>query len=918
MVVLPRSFLMSLLWLTLLGFRQAGAQSGSIAGRVTVAQSGLPISDVQVEALAGGNAVAAAVVTNAEGSYRIGGLQPGTYAVRVRTIGYQAQRLNGVRVVRDTTVVLDFSLVTAAVILNPTIVSANLRPERLLEAPASVSQVPGEQFVEQPTITPAEQARSEPGVQVATTGIMQTSIVTRGFNNVFSGALLTLTDHRYASVPSLRVNANYLVPIVAEDVDRMEIVLGPGAALYGPNSANGVMHIFSRSPFEARGTTLSVGGGARSASTGTDESIGDRGIFRGSFRHASTFGDRLGIKLSGSYLSGKDWVFLDSVEVQRRRVVQDSVSGAGGDPDTVRIGARDFDVRRYTAELRADYRIAENTALVLAAGRAAALSAIEMTGIGAAQARNWLYDYYQARLNRGRLFAQVFLNASSTGDAADTTRPGEFTYVLRNGQAIVDQSRMLVGQVQHGFNVGAPLGTDGPARATLTYGIDYQRTEPRTEGTITGRNEDDDLINEIGGYLHSHNRLSPRFDLVLAGRLDHHSRIADPVFSPRAALVFRPVEGQNFRLTFNRAFSTPTSNNLFLDLVAQKLHPQLPYDVRTLGVPEGGFQFSRDCASTLCMRSPFAPDPRAPLPSDASGVWIPIVRFLAARGIDISTIRPPTAGEVNTVLRILSRETGQFSITQPDAVDDIGQLRPTISSVVEAGYKGLVADRVLLAADVYWERRTDFVGPLVVETPNVFVDPTSFATYLISQGVSPASAQAMAAAVGPVPLGTISPDHPLGRSPDLVLTYRNYGEIDLWGADVAVEALLTDEFSLSGTYSHVNKDRFPEASLGADTVALNAPRNHGSVAARYRSQAWGLTTELRGRFVSAFPMNSGVYKGTVEAYNLVDLSVAYRLPFSPRSLFSVNVLNLLDDKHREFIGAPEIGRLIFAQMQYTF
>ena len=54
---------------------------------------------------------------------------------------------------------------------------------------------------------------------------------------------MSLVDNRIARVPSLRVNAYSLIPTASEDIEQIEVVSGPGAALYGPNSANGVMHI---------------------------------------------------------------------------------------------------------------------------------------------------------------------------------------------------------------------------------------------------------------------------------------------------------------------------------------------------------------------------------------------------------------------------------------------------------------------------------------------------------------------------------------------------------------------------------------------------------------------------------------------------------------------------------------------------
>ena len=62
---------------------------------------------------------------------------------------------------------------------------------------------------------------------------------------------------------------------VLSAIERMEVVLGPGAALYGPNTANGVLHIFTKSPLDSasEGTTVTLGGGQRS-------------VFQGSFRSA--------------------------------------------------------------------------------------------------------------------------------------------------------------------------------------------------------------------------------------------------------------------------------------------------------------------------------------------------------------------------------------------------------------------------------------------------------------------------------------------------------------------------------------------------------------------------------------------------------------------------------------------------------
>jgi outer membrane receptor for ferrienterochelin and colicins len=734
-----------------------------------------------------------------------------------------------------------------------------------------------------------DHVRAVPGVDIATSGLVQSTVVARGFNNVFSGALLMITDYRIASVPSLRLNAPYMIPAVNEDIERIEVVLGPAAALYGPNSANGVLHLLTRSPFDSPGLTLSLAGG-------------EREVFQGTGRAAHTFSDRFAAKVSGQYFRGDDWRFTDPVEAAARQ------QALLVDSNTV-IGLRDFDVETWKADARADWRFADDAEAVFSAGMTHVGNAVEMTGLGAAQARDWRYTYLQSRWRWNRLFAQGFANFSNAGD----------TYLLRTGQPIVDESRIYVGQLQHGF--GLMQG-----RQNFTYGVDYQRTEPRTDGTILGRNEGV-VVNEVGAYLQSETHLSARFDLVAAARLDHHDYLDELVFSPRAAVVYKPTGSHSVRLTYNRAFETPTSNNLFLDLEAARLASFLA--VRTVGVPQEGLAFRRDCAGgigSLCMRTGLNPG-AGYIPANAALLWPAVVQIMQQRGVDLSGIPAPGPADVATVLRLLNPTTQTFSDVSPDGVRDIESLEPTISDTWEVGYKGLFQNRFLVSVDLYRTRKENFIGPLIVETPSVFFDPASLTAYL-ARFMPAANAQQLAAAIAGIsgstnaltrgiPLGTVTPDHELTSTGDLVLTYRNFGELDLWGTDLGAEFVFSSRVTLAGTYSYVSKNFFSAEEVGGLTdVALNSPQHKGSLSARFHDDPWN--AEARVRYVDGFEMNSGVYVGTVDAYTLLDLNVGYRLPFRRGSaLFSVSAQNLLDERHNQFVGAPEIGRLVITRISWT-
>lgn len=876
----------------------AAAQSGTITGRITDAEAGRPVAGATVRAVLPTGATAAGTLTDDAGQYRLT-VPAGTYGVSVRRIGYGEVQRSGVIVSAGGSVDVSLVVSPVAIELNPTVVTATRAEEKALDAPAHTEVVTPQVIEERPSLTPVEQIRSVPGVDYASTGLQGGNVVVRGFNNVFSGAMLTIADYRYATVPSLRVNTPYLVPAPNEDVGQIEVVLGPGAALYGPNAANGVMHILTRSPFASKGTTVSIGGGSRS-------------VLRGAVRHAGAPNEKFGYKISAQMLRGEDWPFVDPVEDSQRR----QAIAAGANPDTLRIGRRDFDVERWSGELRFDFRPAQSSEIIVSGGRAFAGTALEMTGIGTAQAKDWSYDYLQGRWRWNRLFAQAFANFSDTKD----------TYLLRTGQPVVDRSRVIVGQIQHGFDLGK--------RQTFTYGVDYQKTDPRTNRTINGRNEDIDEIQEVGAYLQSETALGSMLDLVLAGRVDDHSELQDPVFSPRAALVFKPDTGHAIRVTYNRAFNTPSTNNLFLDLVAGRIPagPATLHEIRTLGVPTTGFRFQRDCTTgvgSLCMRqspllaqlTPGGADASAVLAAEATRTWRGVIELLIAQGqsATLRGIPQPSAAQVQTVLAQLNLTNFSFAPVSPTQVRDVERLKPTITNTYELGYNGLIGNRVRFAGDVYYEKKNNFVGPLIVETPNIFYHQPSLQAYLANFMPAP-NAAALATAISRIPVGTVTPTNSaLTSDSDLILTYRNFGDLDRWGADVAFDALVTDRWSINGSVSWVNKNFWPRSEVGGiSDVALNAPKSKATLGVAYREQPTGFTIDVRGRHNGAFRMNSGAFIGNIESYTLLDLSAAYRFPFASNTIFSVNVQNVFDDVHQEFIGAPAIGRLILTQLSVTF
>jgi iron complex outermembrane receptor protein len=508
---------------------------------------------------------------------------------------------------------------------------------------------------------------------------------------------------------------------------------------------------------------------------------------------------------------------------------------------------------------------------------------------------------------------------------------------------IIDRSKQIVGQIQHGFSLGT--------RQRFIYGFDYIATRPKTEGTINGRNENDDDITETGGYVHSVTDFSDKFQLTAAARVDKHSRLQDAVFSPRLALVFKPIENQNFRLTYNRAFSTPSTNNLFLDLLAGRIPTtgtQL-FGVRALGVPEGGLTFRRDCTGGiggLCMRIPqaFGGNPANPVPASAAllykAAFAAAGTSLIAAGVPANLVtylaaQQPTGAEVGTKLRILNSANGIFTDVLPTDLRDVNRLKPEIHNTIEGGYKGIIKERFQISLDVWHENRKNFVGPLIVETPNVFMDATTLGGFIAAKLAAAQVPAAQIAVLAPtiagalggvsgsatvkgVPLAVVNFNEANSSAADVILTYRNFGNLNLWGSDLGTELLLDKGFSVAGTYSWVNKNLFPRSEVGGvQDISLNAPANKHSVTLRYRNEDKGWGGELRERHVDGFQALSFI-SANIKPYTLMDAGITYRPPQMNNVLFAVNGTNLLNKKHQEFAQGGIIGRLIITRLTVTF
>jgi iron complex outermembrane receptor protein len=319
----------------------------------------------------------------------------------------------------------------------------------------------------------------------------------------------------------------------------------------------------------------------------------------------------------------------------------------------------------------------------------------------------------------------------------------------------------------------------------------------------------------------------------------------------------------------------------------------------------------------------------------SQNLWINAVNFLIARGTP--GVSPAWRGfnassvGIHAYNPLTTPAGSQGPLLSAAPVPNVPRMGESTTETFEIGYQGVFQNRLAVAADAWTSKRRNFTSPLTLWTPLLLLDGPQLAGMLIANGVPAANAAALAGQVAPVPLGVITDPSVPTLGADIITTYVNYGELDLWGADLNVTAFLKPEWTLGVTGSMVSDDYFTPELFGVEQiVALNAPEYKATATLGYRGLDNGFMGEIRGRFTSSFPASSADYQGLaclgvqgplvqdcVDEATIVDLTAGYEVPNSGATV-QLYVSNVFDANYRNFVGVPNIGRLALLQVKYDF
>lgn len=479
-----------------------------------------------------------------DGSYRIPDIPPGTHTLDLGGIGYQPRRVQLLVPPDQSIVERNDTVAIEARTMNEVVVyGASRRLEKITDAPAAVSIVLPQDLERATTHGQLPKALEHiQGVDVVQSGMNDFNVNTRGFNTSINRRVLVLIDGRDPSTPLLNLLEWNSLQQQISDIRSIEVIRGPGSALYGANAYNGVIAITTYAPRDVLGSYATVAGGEYSTFRATIRHAGaiERWAYKitvaTSFQNQAwvhsrdtTAGGRLeypGLArdVTGQIVSGRRITSIDSLIDAHRRAYLYSITGRA-----------DYDLstdERLTADL--GYSRYGNEYFVNQTGRILIPNVEKPYARLAYHTPHWNVQAYWTR--RVTPEPQIVLNAAATSAEKSDVVVLDAQW---NDTFLGDRLRLIVG-AQHS----------------------YEHVRTAVAGALAIIDPSELENNFSGFYGQAEYALLPLLRLVSALRVDRSTFFATQL-SPKGGIVWTPTVEHTFRLTVNRSFLRPSYPDLY-------------------------------------------------------------------------------------------------------------------------------------------------------------------------------------------------------------------------------------------------------------------------------------------------------------------------------------------------------------------
>jgi outer membrane receptor protein involved in Fe transport len=412
------------------------------------------------------------------------------------------------------------------------VVSGSRTQEKLVNTPVTMTVIGTTQIESATSQNFAELLRTVPGLNITQTSARDINVTSRAATGTLATGQLALLDGRSLYQDFFGFVMWDFLPVNLNEIKQVEVIRGPASAVWGANAVYGVINVITKTPREMQGTTATIGLGAFERTGGADAGS----LWYMSGTHAAAINDRWAFKLSaGGYVQ-------DPLSRPTGRIPGSPAADGKDYPAFVNAGTSQ---PKFDGRLDYDYEDGRKLSIT---GGVSGTEGIMHSGIGPFDIdRGSLMSYGRVNFSRKNLRAAAFvqrLDGDATNLIARNPSGAFIPFAFRTNTTDVELSNLHTFAARHVVSYGGNL-----RRNTFDLSIAPESAN-RTEFGVYGQDEI---------FLSTHLRAT------VGARVDRFDYLDSFVFSPRVAVLIKPQENRTIRLSFNRAYRSPSVINNFLD-----------------------------------------------------------------------------------------------------------------------------------------------------------------------------------------------------------------------------------------------------------------------------------------------------------------------------------------------------------------
>ena len=449
----------------------------------------------------------------------------------------------------------DLTDMSLEALMNIEVTSVSKKPQKQSEAAAAIFVITNDDLRRWGVTNIPEALRRVPGIEVARIDANKWAITSRGFNSRFANKLLVLIDGRSVYTPLFAGVYWDSQDVVLEDVDRIEVIRGPGGTLWGANAVNGVINIITKNAADTQGNMVSVTAGNEV-----------KGI--GSVRHGGKLKNGADYRIYAKYASHDEGYNPD---------------GAHDDWRTGQIGFRSDWVKtdRDSITLQGDYYRGKAGQLVnIPSGPSGPppTTVIPTVDDTDTNGGNLLFRWSRVLENTSNFALQIY-----------------YDHVGRDGAVLFEDRDTFDIDFQHHFR--------WRDRHDVVWGFDYRHTHDDTDNNATfSLDPASKNVNLYSAFIQDEVSLKDNLRLTAGIKLEHND-FSGFEYQPNVRLAWAVDDSQTWWGSVSRAVRTPSrgEHDVTLRLVPPATSdPGIPvyaqgnndYDAEDLVAYELGYRFN--------------------------------------------------------------------------------------------------------------------------------------------------------------------------------------------------------------------------------------------------------------------------------------------------------------------------------------